>query len=116
MEMLYKLEDLISKHSGVILVSTIHQTKGREFDNVFLPLSRFPITDDETKRAAYVAITRAKQNLRVFYNGDCFDGAYAENIERSADKTVYPAPSLIRRQLSHADVFLNFFAERRKEI
>jgi ATP-dependent DNA helicase RecQ len=36
-----KLEDLISIQKGLILVSTIHQTKGKEFDNDFLALSTF---------------------------------------------------------------------------
>ncbi|MCL2380899.1 MAG: hypothetical protein FWC64_04820 [Treponema sp.] len=36
-----RLEDFISNSEGSILVSTIHQTKGREFDNVFLALGRF---------------------------------------------------------------------------
>jgi ATP-dependent DNA helicase RecQ len=111
-----KLEDFISESEGTILVSTIHQTKGREFDNVFLALSRFPKMDDETKRAIYVAVTRAKKNLHILYNGNFFDEIDAENITRSLDETLYLEPSLICLQLSHKDVALGFFASCRREI
>lgn len=111
-----KLEDFISKTEGNIIVSTIHQTKGREFDNVFLALSRFPKMDDETKRTIYVAITRTKKNLHVYYQGDYFDGIYAESIKTFADAFVYPEPSYICVQLSHKDVYLSFFSGKAKEI
>ncbi|MCL1958773.1 MAG: RecQ family ATP-dependent DNA helicase, partial [Spirochaetes bacterium] len=74
-----KLEDFISASEGSILVSTIHQTKGREFDNVFLALSRSYELDDARKREIYVAITRAKQNLHILYNGSFFDKINVEN-------------------------------------
>jgi len=111
-----KLEDFLSEAEGSILVSTIHQTKGREFDNVFLAFSRFPKIDDETKRAIYVAITRAKQNLYIFYNGNYFEKINIENIQRTFDETNYPTPRQINLHLSHKDVVLDYFAFRKKEI
>jgi ATP-dependent DNA helicase RecQ len=111
-----KLEDFISGSEGSILVSTIHQTKGREFDNVFLAFSGFPTMDDETRRAVYVAVTRAKQNLYIFCNCSCFDRIDARGIERVSDNTDYPPPSLICLQLSHKDVALSYFIARRRDI
>jgi len=111
-----KLEDLVSSSTGTMFVSTIHQTKGREFDHVFLALSRFPGMNDETRRAIYVAITRARQSLRIYYNGDFFDGLEAENISRSTDETMYPEPSRLCLQLSYKDVYLNHFTCCQKEI
>jgi ATP-dependent DNA helicase RecQ len=68
-----KLEDFISEQD-VILVSTIHQTKGREFDNVFFALSPFfGQISDKDKRAIYVALTRAKTNLHIYTNANYFD-------------------------------------------
>jgi len=99
-----------------VLVSTIHQTKGREFDNVFLALCRFSRMDDETRREIYVAITRAKQNLYIFCNGDFFDRIEAENVTRTSDNNDYPTPPLISLQLFHEDVALSYFTNRRKEI
>jgi len=111
-----KLEDFISVSEGSILVSTIHQTKGREFDNVFLALSRSSELDDARKREIYVAITRAKQNLHILYNGSYFDKINVENIERTTDNESYPVPEEITLQLSHKDVALGYFADRKREI
>jgi ATP-dependent DNA helicase RecQ len=72
--------------------------------------------DDETKRLIYVAVTRAKQNLHIFYNGDYLDRIETENIKRSSDENIYSEPSLICLQLSHKDVFLDYFIHRRREI
>jgi ATP-dependent DNA helicase RecQ len=111
-----KLEDFISVSEGSILVSTIHQTKGREFDNVFLVLSRYFEFDDARKREIYVAITRAKQNLHILYNGSYFDKINVNNIERTSDNNSYPVPEEIALQLSHKDVALGYFASRKREI
>jgi len=104
-----KLEDFVSASGNTILVSTIHQTKGREFDNVFLALSGFKNITDEKKREIYVAITRAKENLYVFYNGGYFDDIHAGNMHITTDNNDYPAPAQINMHLSHKDVNLSFF-------
>jgi len=111
-----KLEDFISASEGSILVSTIHQTKGREFDNVFLALNRSNKLDDSIKRQIYVAITRAKKNLHILYNGNYFDKINVQNIKKTTDNNNYPAPEEINLQLSHRDVVLSFFACKKKEI
>ena len=109
-----KLEDFIWDSEGAVLVSTIHQTKGREFDNVFLALSRFSDMNDEAKRAIYVAITRAKQNLHIFCNNNYFDEKGI--IDISIDENTYDEPSRLCFQLSHKDVFLDHFTKHKKEI
>jgi len=111
-----KLEDFISASEGSVLVSTIHQTKGREFENVFLALSRSTELDDARKRELYVALTRAKQNLHILCNGNYFDMINVVNIEMTTDNNDYPAPDEITLQLSHRDVNLGFFAYKKKEI
>jgi len=111
-----RLEDFISASEGSILVSTIHQTKGREFDNVFLALSHSYELDDARKREIYVAITRAKQNLHILYNDIFFDKINVKNIERTTDNNNYPVLDEISLQLSHRDVALGYFADRKKEI
>jgi ATP-dependent DNA helicase RecQ len=72
--------------------------------------------NDETLRALYVAITRAKQNLYIFYNGEYFDGITVENMQRTSDNNNYPAPEQISLQLFHKDVVLDYFSWRKKEI
>ena len=113
-----KLEDFFSESKETILVSTIHQTKGREFDNVFLALRRYHEMDydDKERRAIYVAVTRAKKNLHIFYNDNSFDGIDVETSTRSFDKNTYPAGSLIRKHLTHVDVHLGSFAKFKREI
>jgi ATP-dependent DNA helicase RecQ len=64
-----KLEDFIYEQSDAVLVSTYHKSKGREFDNVFVTITRQPVKDEE-KRALYVAMTRAKNKLTILANGD----------------------------------------------
>ena len=105
-----KLEDFLSTSGNTILVSTIHQTKGREFDNVFLALSDFKNINDEKKREIYVAITRAKENLHVLYNGNYLDNIRVENMKIMADNNFYPESTQISMHLSHKDVFLDYFA------
>ena len=46
---------------GIDNVSTIHQAKGLEFDNVIM--TDFPIDTEEEKNVAYVGMTRAKNTL-----------------------------------------------------
>jgi ATP-dependent DNA helicase RecQ len=111
-----KLEDFICASESSILVSTIHQTKGREFNNIFLALSRSSELDDARKREIYVAITRAKQNLHILYNGNYFDKINVKNIERTKDANNYLIPEQITLQLSHKDVNLDYFAYRKREI
>ncbi|NPA38056.1 MAG: RecQ family ATP-dependent DNA helicase, partial [Chlorobi bacterium] len=55
-----RLEDFISGGIDTIIVSTIHKSKGKEFDNVYLMLNKFQINDESKKRELYVAMTRAK--------------------------------------------------------
>jgi ATP-dependent DNA helicase RecQ len=111
-----KLEDFISSRNSAILVSTIHQTKGREFDNMFLALSGITSQDDETKRAIYVALTRAKKNLYIYCNSGYFDRINTDSIIRCTDNTNYPEPAVISMQLSHRDVALGYFSYKRREI
>jgi len=120
-----KIEDFITKSSDlksdnqsgdVILVSTIHQTKGREFDNMFITYNRRTVPDDKARRAIYVALTRAKMNLNIFCCGDYFDDISATNCDITRDNENYEMPSLITLQLSHEDVFLSYFKHRRKAI
>jgi len=120
-----KIDDFIAASSDshsleqsneCILVSTIHQTKGREFDNMYITYNRRIVPDDKTRRALYVALTRAKKCLHIFCCSDLFDKIPAEKCNISHDDTDYGMPSLITMQLSHKDVNLGYFKFRRKEI
>lgn len=110
-----KLEDDFNCESNTIKISTIHQAKGQEFDNVFLVLSSNSISDDE-KRTIYVGLTRAKKNLFIHYEGNCFDKININEMKREYDNYSYELPEELSFELTHEDVFLSYFKYTQKVI
>ncbi len=98
-----------------IYVSTIHKSKGREFDNVYMMLKNSSGKTDEERRALYVGMTRAMSNLYIHTNTALFDNYHITGIEHIVDQTVYGEPSEIMLQTTHKDVVLDFF-KGKKEI
>jgi ATP-dependent DNA helicase RecQ len=107
-----KLEDFIGEPGETILVSTIHKAKGKEFDNIYLMLEDYYLSNDADKRLLYVAMTRAKKNLTIHLNGNYFNGFTAENLEITNDKNIYLPPDEFTLHLAHKDVWLSYFASR----
>ncbi|SHN50613.1 RecQ family ATP-dependent DNA helicase [Desulfitobacterium chlororespirans] len=104
-----KLEDFLGGDSETIFVSTIHKAKGREFDNVFLMLENFSLGTEEAVRQLYVAMTRAKRNLTIHYNGNYLDRITAEGLEQVKDSEEHLPPRLLAWQLTFKDIWLDFF-------
>ncbi|MFN4079366.1 MAG: RecQ family ATP-dependent DNA helicase [Saprospiraceae bacterium] len=104
-----QLEDFFGLRGDTIFVSTIHKAKGKEFDNIFLMLSDFNGMNDQARRLLYVAMTRAKQNLSIHLNSGFLDNIAVENIEKIHDDKMYSPPNEIVMQLSHKDVWLDYF-------
>lgn len=111
-----KIEDFYTNESGIITISTIHKSKGREFDNVYMLLSNVNMSSDEENRKLYVGMTRAKNLLHIHYFNDTFDqySEYATTDE--IDLHTYPKPSELIFQLSHRDVYLDFFKDKKSLI
>lgn len=107
-----KLEDFYNENGETIFVSTIHKSKGKEFDNIFLMLDNFNPATDESKRQLYVGMTRAKRNLTIHSNGNYLDNISAENLERIDDKGTYLPPGELAMHLSLKDVWLDYFITR----
>ncbi|HZJ57282.1 MAG TPA: RecQ family ATP-dependent DNA helicase [Clostridia bacterium] len=107
-----RMEDFLDESMETILVSTIHKAKGREFDNVFLVLDRFACERDESRRQLYVAMTRAKCNLTVHYNGEYLDFIRAADLNVVDDLRIYTSPPQLAVQLGFKDVWLDFFQWR----
>lgn len=99
----------------IIYVSTIHKSKGREFDNVYMMLKNSSGKTDAERRALYVGMTRAKSNLYIHTNTALFDNYHIPGIEHIIDQSVYEEPSEIMLQTTHKDVVLDFF-KNKKEI
>lgn len=103
------LEDFCTNNQGEVLVSTIHKSKGREFDTVYMLLDNVPCISNEDKRKIYVGLTRAKNELYIHYNNSIFDGFNIDEVENFLDSNIYDEPNEIMIQLYHKDIFLDFF-------
>ena len=108
------VEDFCDLSGADVVVSTIHKSKGREFDDVYMLITEpLHLTEDIIRRY-YVGMTRAKKRLFIHTNSDIFDTLPAD--QRMVDNYPYEMPNEIVLQLSHKDVNLGFFKSRKKEI
>lgn len=111
-----KLEDFYHTENGTVFVSTMHKSKGREFDSVYMLLDNVHADNDEERRKIYVGLTRAKNRLHIHYNTDIFDEFDTAGLEKLKDENKYPCPDEIILELSHKDVFLGYFKNRKNVI
>lgn len=111
-----RLEDFYKNEKGIVTVSTMHKSKGREFDNVFMLLNKTVLDSDETKRKLYVGITRAKSLLHIHYTGSTFDKFADSASAYELDLKNYAKPAELIMQLSHKDVYLDFFKDKKSFI
>jgi len=109
-------EDFYRDEGEAVYVSTIHKSKGREFDTVYLLLKNVFAPNHEEKRKLYVAMTRAKESLYIHCNTSIFDPYPVDGIVRRIDSTEYNEPREIALQLTHKDVVLNFFKDKKEII
>ncbi len=104
-----RLEDFSKSRSSEIIVSTIHKSKGCEYDNVYISLKGLGDITDKERRMIYVGMTRTKNNLSVHYsNVNLFLDKSLQGLIIE-DNTVYGAPVEVLMQLSHRDVVLDIF-------
>lgn len=110
-----ELEDFCDTTGVSVTVSTIHKSKGREFDEVFMLISGNFVLSRELLRRYYVGITRAKKDLHIYTDGAYFDN-YASSVRFIRDDNDYPLPDKVVLQLTHKDVVLSFFSSRKKDV
>ena len=108
-------EDFDAGEQETVCVSTIHKSKGREFDSVYMLLDQPKAGSDGERRKLYVGITRAKTNLYIHCNTGLFAGYSLPGVELLEDHTQYPEPKRLTLQLTHRDVVLNLFKEKGKK-
>ncbi len=104
-----RIQDFYLPERGLVLVSTMHKAKGKEFDNVFLMLNKFPFNDEEKERALYVAITRAKNRLSIHTNRPFRPVSDLPGLYYREDSSDWPEPDMLVLQCSLKDVWLDFF-------
>lgn len=110
------LEDFVNSQEEIILVSTIHKSKGKEFDNVFIMLNDRIENTDAKKRELYVAFTRAKHNLFLHTNKNYLNNTLIPNLEIIEDMKQYEPSKLLLLQMTHKDLWLSFFMNRQSAV
>lgn len=111
-----QFEDFYTDDRETVFVSTIHKSKGREFDSVWLLLNHTVLRDDAERRKLYVGMTRAKDNLYIHCNNGIFDTYQISGVDQFVDEEQYPEPQEITLQLTHRDVVLDFFKDKKEMI
>ena len=104
-----QFEDFYPDEREMLYVSTIHKAKGREFDTVYMLLQNYIANTDEKRRALYVGMTRAKSSLYIHCNTDIFDGISTPGLKHIKDPAGYAEPDELLVQLTHKDVYLDYF-------
>jgi ATP-dependent DNA helicase RecQ len=104
-----KLEDFFIENGETIFVSTIHKAKGKEFDNVFVMLDKYDVSTDDKKRQLYVAMTRAKNNLTIHYNGSYLDNLAVDDLAKTENNNNFHPTDEFALQLNHKDLNLGYF-------
>lgn len=110
------IEDFFRNDNCDVVVSTMHKSKGREFDEVIMMLDHVSFDTDERKRLLYVGMTRARKDLYIYYNNKDFDRFITGSVRARVDSTLYDRPGEILMQLSHKDVHLGFFKDKKNTI
>lgn len=108
------VEDFCDISDADVVVSTIHKSKGHEFNDVYMLISANCSKSINIMRRYYVGITRAKDRLFIHSNIGCFNGLSVD--KHNIDNNKYEMPTEILLQLSHKDVFLSFFKNIKKEV
>lgn len=108
------IEDFSDLSGTGVVVSTIHKAKGKEFDDVYMMIADNYAKNDELMRCLYVGMTRAKQRLFIHTDGPCFD--HVASDVTAVDQRQHQMPDEVLLQLSHKDVNLGFFKNRKSEV
>ncbi len=109
MEWLEELDlDALERDGAKVTVSTIHKSKGLEFDTVIM-VAQKPIQNDQDLRLYYVGMTRAKNRLTIFYRGDKhFNISYENLIERNLQTEIEPDEDIVIMVMGLSDIHLGF--------
>jgi ATP-dependent DNA helicase RecQ len=101
-----KIEDF-EDYKKNIVVSTIHKSKGMEFDKVFLLVNNNPKNDIE-KRLYYVGMTRAKNELSILRIGNEIQNKKGYVKYRFDDTQYRQENRIFTHVMSLADINLGF--------
>ena len=110
-----QIGDFYREGEEEVYVSTMHKSKGHEYEHVVLLLDDYKVATEERKRLLYVAMTRAKKTLAIHYAGTYLRrcGKPSEGmvpyLDYEYDEIDYPESGLVIFQMGLKDVFLSYF-------
>ncbi len=102
------MEDAVKGDSDVIVVSTMHKSKGKEYDHVFILANGYDYSSSESRRLLYVATTRAKKSVHIHTNISFYDKIESTNFNKEYYEGELKEPLHYELILSHKDIFLSF--------
>lgn len=105
-------EQLISTYNKV-LVSTIHKSKGKEFDTVVLVAHQMKL-DDEFIRLFYVGMTRAKKRLVIVTDNAVFSQHATPSVENFINNKNYLQPNKKTLVMGLSDLYMSFNSQHDK--
>ncbi|MCB0785302.1 MAG: ATP-dependent helicase, partial [Flavobacteriales bacterium] len=114
-----RISDAVRPKKGVVLVSTMHKSKGKEFNNVFIHLDGHVLDSDEARRLLYVACTRAMDSLEIHTNTLVLTDYQPSHLERVVDADEHRPPATIEYVLGMTEVNLGscaYVSERIKKL
>jgi ATP-dependent DNA helicase RecQ len=79
-------------------------------------LNNINANTDDSKRQLYVAMTRAKQNLTIHYNGNYLNNINVEQMFLIKNNEYHSLPNHLVYHLSHRDINLGYFAFIQKRL
>ncbi len=101
-----KTEDVLNVDKNVIIISTMHKSKGKEFDHVYLLLDKYSLDNPGSKRLFYVACSRAKLNLQIHANVSYFDNLNNSLVSLEMKNGQIEPPDHFEIILGHKDIYL----------
>jgi ATP-dependent DNA helicase RecQ len=106
-----ELDDFYDDEKVNYLVSTLHKSKGKEYDHVFLMFNHLidPLNINEINRLLYVGLTRAKRQIFLHYHDTKLDILQAVANEFREESRIYPPLKEMVWQFKHKDLYLSNF-------
>ncbi|TXD83230.1 RecQ family ATP-dependent DNA helicase [Subsaximicrobium wynnwilliamsii] len=101
-----KMEDAIDPDSKAIIIATLHKSKGKEFDHVYLLLEDYDFAKTESKRVLYVGCSRAKLSLQLHCNSSFFDEFDTNSLSVTKFEGTTEQPKHFEVILGHKDIYL----------
>ena len=102
-----KMEDAVNPESEIIIVTTMHKSKGKEFDNVYIMMEDYETLSADELRLLYVATSRAKERLHIHVNSPFFRECELDEVKYKVHELPTSPPDSFELILGLKDINLN---------